>query len=297
MELDVFLKFLGNNFLFSFVILLISFILGWVLYNHVILRKISLKDALFEKDNLAAWVEFIGAFIFPTLFLSAKAIEGSTSDNLLVDLLVSVGYAVAYIILFVLLRMLSGVFVKVINISDEYGKVSLNNEIYIQKNVSASLFSVVLSMIFVNIIRFVDIDPAYTMVSLLKASDVIIFSLLSLVVYLLVMRRKSSLFHEIFVDNNIAAGVGFLGFVYAVMLLLDNAISLQTTFNYYELVALSLVSLVLFGVLSFLFRWIFHMIIRVDFWKEVYEHNSVGAAIGQAALYIGVVSVIVNFMK
>ena len=67
--------------------------------------------------------------------------------------------------------------------------------------------------------------------------------------------------------------------------------------NLYELVAVSLIGLVIFGVFSGVFNSIFAAITRVNLWKEVYEENNTGAAIGQAALYAGISNVIVHFMK
>src|SRR4051812_48011375 len=98
MELNAVLSLIKNDSLFSFTIVLVSFIMGWLLYNNFILRKICLRDSLFEKDNLASWIEFIGAFIFPTLYLAAKAIEGSYSEDMWLDLGVCLAYLVSYIV-------------------------------------------------------------------------------------------------------------------------------------------------------------------------------------------------------
>ena len=297
MDFNVFTNFLINNFLFSFAIIIISFFLGWVLYNHIILRKISLRDSLFEKDNLAAWIEFIGAFIFPTLFLAAKAVEGSASENLLVDLGICIIYVVAYILLFTVLRLSSGLLVKLICAGDSQGKIDLNNEIYIQKNIAASLFSIVLSVIFVSLVRFLDVLPGYFLTSLFKMGDVLVFTLIAFIRYSLILRQKTTLLKEIFIDNNAAAGAAFLGFMFAVETILCNAVALQKEFDFVELIVVSFVGLAIFGILSAFFKLMFTKMIKVDIWNEVYEQNNLGAAIGQIALYIGIASVIVNFMK
>lgn len=300
MDLNVlqsFLGFLGNSFLFSFTIILVGFILGWLLYDYVVTPKIPLKDALFEKDNPAAWVEFIGAFVYPTLYLAAKAIEGSASDIWWVDLLICTGYVVAYVILFTILRLFSSVIVRLFNVSDESGKVSLNNEIYQQKNISAALFSVALSNIFVIMIRFIDLDPEYYLNSLLKASSILILTLMAVIVYLLVLGRRTTLFKEVFMDNNIAAGAAFLGFIFAIELLFSNAIIIHSSYNFLEITGITFISLAVFGVLAALFKGLFTKLIKVDMMIEVYEHNNVGAAIGQTALYVGIANVIIHFMK
>ncbi len=298
MDVTSLLKFTCNNALFTASVVLVSFVLGWLLYRYVILRKINLHDSLFEKDNIAAWFEFIGAFIFPTLYLAANAITGSASDNIFTDLLICLGYAVIYILIFTILRLFTGAFVKSIKLSDEGGKISLNKEIYVQKNVSASLFSIAFSLIFVSFIKFLDFTSTDDMVtSLLRMSSILVFSLVAFIVYCLILRRKTSLISEIFVDNNVAAGVGFLGFIFAIEIILDNAIQVQGDFVFLDLIIVSAVGLVLMGVFSILFKWLFSKIVRVNFWKEIYEQNSIGAAIGQCALYIGIANIIVSFMK
>lgn len=297
MDYSGYLQFLGNDFLFSITIVLVSFVLGWVLYSNVVLRKINLRDALFEKDNLAAWVEFIGAFIFPTLFLAAKAIEGSADSNIFIDLLVCAVYAIAYIVIFTILRLLSGAVIKQIAPPDKEGKVTLNSEIYTQKNVAASLFSVTFSIMFVSFVRFLDFTPEYILGSLLKISAVIIFTLLTFVVYSMILRKKTTLFKEIFIDNNPAAGVALAGFMFAVEMIISNMVLLQKEFDYAELLIFSAIGLVIFGVLSVVFKWLFTKMIKVDIWKEVYEQNNIGAAIGQVALYVGIANVIIHFMK
>lgn len=291
-----YLKFLGDDFLFSATIILISFILGWILYTRVVLRGINLKESLFDKHNVAAWIEFIGAFVFPSMYLAAKSIEGPVGSNLFMDLSTCVIYVIAYIIVLTILRMCSGLIIKFLKVSDDEGKVSLNNEIYKQKNAAAALFSVALSIFFVNMITFLDFQADMT-VPMFKILTIIVFTIASMVFYSLELRRKSTLFKEIFIDNNPAAGLCFAGFMFAVQLILSNLIVLQVEFNLIELAVMTLMSLVLFGFMSYAFKILFSKMIKVDIWKGIYESNSIGAAIGQISLYIGVALVIVHFMK
>ncbi|MDP4093263.1 MAG: DUF350 domain-containing protein [Bacillota bacterium] len=296
MDLTSIFKFIMDDSMFTFAVVLVSFVLGWGLYRYVVLRSINLKDSLFEKDNAAAWFEFIGAFIFPTLYLAAKAIEDSASDNIFCDLLYCLLYAVIYIVIFTILRLLTGAFVKSVKLTDEGGKVSLNNEIYVQKNISAALYSITFSLIFVSIIKFLDFSSDFT-TSLLKLSSILVFTLVAFIAYCLIIRKKTSLMKEIFIDNNIAAGADFLGYIFAVELMLGSAVSLQVDFNFPELLTVSAISLALFGIFTVVFKIIFSLIVKVKLWKEVYEQNNLGAAIGQCALYIGIANIIISFMK
>lgn len=296
--MDLYLDFAGKNLLFSISIALVSFVLGWLLYSGYVLRKIDLKHALFEKDNVAAWIEFIGAFIFPTLYLSAQAVQGSASDKISLDLIICIGYAVLFILIFTVLRVLSGALVNSMSPVDVNGKIKLNSEIYNQKNIAAALFSVSLSIIFVVIISILDISSFDNFItSILKMSVVLIFTLLAIIVYCMILRHKTSLFKEIFIDNNPAAGFSFAGFIFGVGLLLNNLVKVQAEFDFLELIFLSGLSLIILGIVSIVLKWVFTKVIKVDIWKEVYEQNSIGAAIGQVALYIGIANIIVNYIK
>ncbi|AEY64550.1 DUF350 domain-containing protein [Clostridium sp. BNL1100] len=285
---------------FSFVILTVGFILGWVIYNNLVLRDVSLKDALFNKDNFAAWIEFIGAFVFPVLYLSSHAIKGAASDNVFVDLAVCIGYTVFYVVILTILRLLSKSIVSLINAEDGHGKVCLNKEICEQKNIGAALFSVTLSVIFVSIIKyidFIDIIEGIGASILIKVLLFILFVLVAMVCYSMVLRRKTTLFKEIFIDNNAAAGIGLLGFVFAVQTIITGIIDAYTTdFDLITVALVIAVCLVIYGILSVLFKKIFTAIVKVDVWNEIYEQNNVGAAMGQAALYVGIAMIIVNFI-
>ena len=285
---------------FSFVILTVGFIFGWVIYNNLVLRDVSLKDALFNKDNFATWIEFIGAFVFTVLFLSSHAIKGAASDNIFIDLAVCTGYTVFYVVILTLLRLLSKSIVGLINAEDGHGKVCLNKEICEQKNIGAALFSVTLSVIFVSVIKyldFIDIIEGAGASILLKILMFIVFVLVAMVCYSMVLRTKTTLFKEIFIDNNAAAGIGLLGFVFAVQTIITGIIDAYTTdFDLVTVALVIAVCLVIYGILSVLFKKIFTAIVKVDVWNEIYEQNNVGAATGQAALYVGIAMIIVNFI-
>jgi len=295
-----FFSFFLKDLSFSFIILTVGFILGWVIYNNIVLRNVSLKDALFTKDNLAVWIEFIGAFVFPVLYLAAQGIKGSASDNIFMDLAVCIGYTVFYIAILTILRLTSNYIVTLINAEDEHGKVCLNKEICEQKNIGAALFSVSLTVIFVGMIKyidFIDIINGLGSTVLIKTLLFFVFMLLAIVCYLLILRRKTTLFKELFIDNNAAAGVGFLGFVFAVQTIVNGVISVYSMD--FDLITVSIViaiSLIILGVLAVFFKLIFTSMVKVDIWNEVYEENNIGAAIGQVALYVGIAGIIVNFI-
>lgn len=286
---------------FSFVILTIGFVLGWVIYKNVVLNDVSLTDALFTKDNLAAWIEFIGAFVFPVLYLASLAIKGAVSDNIFADLAVCTGYTIFYSAIVTIARLLSKWAVNLINAEDGNGKICLNKEIYDQKNIAAALFSVSLSLLFVSIIKyldFIDIINGLGAGIVFRILLFVVFMLISVVCYILVLRKRTTLFKELFIDNNAAAGISFLGFVFAVQLIISGIISAyDMSFDVLSVSVAVGVSLAVFAIVAFVFKYIFTRTVKVDIWNEVYEDNNVGAALGQMALYIGIAGIIVNFIR
>lgn len=295
-----YISFFLKDLSFSFVVLTVGFILGWIIYNNIILRDVSLKEALFTKDNLAVWIEFIGAFVFPVLYLAGHGLKGSVSDNVFVDLAVCLGYTIFYVAILTFLRMFSKYCVNIINGKDKHGKICLNKEICEQKNIGAALFSVSLSVIFVNIIKFIDfidIINGLGLTILIEVLLFLVFMLAALVGYSFVLRRRTTLFKELFIDNNPAAGIGLLGFVFAVQTIIAGVMSYYSMdFDLFTVAVVIAASLVVFGILSVFFKLIFTRIVKVDIWNEIYEQDNVGAAIGQVALYVGIAYIIVNFI-
>lgn len=294
---NILLNFFWKNLMFSFTITAISFILCWLMFN-LALKKHPFKDSLFKSDNLAAWVDFIGAFFFPALYLSASAIQGSAHVNIFIDLGICAIYAVVYVALFAIFKMSSVFIVRFINIKDSKGfKMNLNKEIYEKKNISAALFSVSLSVIFTNLVSFVDIDPGYLSLTLLRILLIVLLTLGAVIAYPLLQSRNYSLIKEMLIDNNTAVGISFTGYIFAVEMILGNAVKLQSVFNFYELAAFSVISIFLFYILSFVLKFILIKLIKVNIKSEIYDQNNIGAAIGQIALCIGVANVIIHYLK
>jgi hypothetical protein len=297
MNLMDYIIFAGKSFAFSGIALLISLLLGWVLYNKIIIGKHSLKDALFNHDNNAAWIEFMGAFIFPVLYVVSVSIRGSESNSYLQDLLKCSIYAVLSVVLLVVLHTVSGTFVSMLKIKDSKGKVTLTNEIYDQKNTAAALFSVGLSAVFANIVAIFDIHPDFMLSSTIKVGVVLMATLAALTVYGFELGKKTSLIKELFINNNPASGIGFLGFVLAIQYILSSVVHTQTELNLKELLIMTVICLIVFGVIAYIIKWLFTKLIKVDMWSEMFEQNNIGAAIGQAVVYIGTALAVVSYIS
>jgi len=296
MNINMFINFLGSNLLFSFCAIFIGFFLSYFLYDKVVTRDIKLKDALFEKDNFAGWIEFTGAFVLPVLYISAKAMSGTLSDNMWIDLAVSLGYVVSYVFLFTLLRLSSSLIVRLLGYKDDSGAVRLNTEIYTQHNTAAALFSIALSVIFANIASFFDPHPEYIEASLIKICVILVITLAGIAGYMIVLGRKTTLTQEIFRDNNSAAAVEFLGFIFALQTILSAYINIKEAINFTDTIIVTLISAVIFFILSGLYNVIFAKVLKIDLWDEIYQQNNVGAAFGRTALYVGIAYIVINYI-
>lgn len=297
MDIKMFINFLGSNFIFSFSTIFIGFFLSYIIYDKVVTKGINLKEALFEKDNLAAWIEFTGAFVMPVLYISAKALSGSASEHIWYDLAISLTYVVAYVLLFAVLRLCSSLIVRLFNIKDENGFVMLNTEIYSQHNTAAALFSVALSVIFANIASFFDYHPEYIVASLLKISIVLVITLAGIAGYMAILGRKTTLTQEIFKDNNIAAGVEFLGFVFSMQMILSYYINIEEAISFTDSIIVTLISILIFVLLSCIYNIIFARVLKTNLWEEIYQQNNAGAALGRVALYVGIAYIVINYIS
>jgi hypothetical protein len=222
--------------------------------------------------------------------------SGTLSDKMWIDLAISLGYVVTYVFLFTLLRLSSSLIVRLLGCRDEQGAVRLNTEIYTQQNPAAALFSITLSVIFANIASFFDPHPEYIVASLIKISIILVITLAGVAGYMAVLGRKTTLTQEIFKDNNSAAAVEFLGFVFALQMILFSYINIQEAINFKDTVIVTLISAVIYFILSGLYNVIFAKALKVNLWDEIYQQNNIGAAFGRTALYVGIALIIINYI-
>lgn len=286
------------DLLYSFVIIFIGLILGWLMYEKIVLRKINLKDALFEKDNLAGWIEFVGSIILPMFYLASNVLSVQSSDNIYIDLSNCVYRVVLYLICLTILRLLSGQIVKCIADEDEHGKINLNNEIYSQGNLAAAYFSVAISVVFTNGISLINFSNLMELSSsILNVAMIFVFTVLVALVYILVLGSKFRLGKELFIDNNGAAGFAFLGLMLAVQIILRKIALSGVGFDYLHWILAGGLSLVLFLILTGIFKLLILKLLKVCFKSEVFEDNNMGVAFGLSGLYIGVAQVIMSFIN
>lgn len=289
------IMFSGKSLVFSGLISFVGLILSWVLYKYVVIRVVSVKKALFENDNFAAWLEFVGAFVLPVFYLSAKAIDLEISSYFGTDLLYGLVFVVFYTFLFTFMRILSGWTVYFIAGDDEGGKVNLYKEVYEQQNIAASLFSISFALIFVNMLSNLKLASISDLMnSSLRSMEILVLTMLFSLIYILVIRRKS-LLKEIFVHNNTAAGIGFLGFIMGVQIILNAAVNYSSDFITIDIVILAVIGFAVLLIISYVSRLLYSKILKVNILEELYDQNNAGAAFGELALFIGISMIIANF--
>lgn len=290
------LIFSGKSLIFSGLITLLGMVLSWLLYRYVVARKLDLKKALFEEQNFAAWIEFVGAFILPVFYLSAKAIQEERAAVFSQDLLMGIGTVVLLVLLFTLLRLVAGWAVCFSCGHDAKGKIDLIEEIYLQKNVAAALFSVSLAVVFANMLAQLHGGGIENI--LLSVTGMLEILLLSLAFFFVfgLLHRRISFLDEIFKDNNEAAGVVLLGFSIAIQILLHTAVNYREDFMSLDIVILACIAFGILLLTVFTGRLIYSKLLRLKLLDEFYKDNNQGAALGELALYIGTAWMIANFL-
>jgi len=210
------------------------YLTGWLMYDRVATSGHSLSKALFEDRNFAAGFEVVGFLVIEVLIaVSAMSGEEITAINdagvMVVDYARDLE-AVAVTILFCnltffIFRWLAS---QVLRFRfrgklDAHGEeVRFNNEIFGQKNLGASLFS----LSFLLIMYFMIIQEDFLGTQLYQVEsyfNMLGVFLTGMIVYflhnLLFLDRGHTTLDELFIDNNAGVGMSLVGFMFTVLFL------------------------------------------------------------------------------
>ncbi|MDD5603138.1 MAG: hypothetical protein PHG48_03505 [Eubacteriales bacterium] len=286
-----------NEFLFTAFIITLGYVFAWVIYSRILFRNISINEVLLEKSNYAAWIEFSGAFLLPVLFLTAKATAGPASEKILFDFIVCFVYTLMYILFLLIAKYAARIFLPPVYTENGRVRYDLSTEIFSSGNTAAAFYSLTVTWIAANIIRFIDIDADYIMVSALRVSNILIYTLLGYIFFRLFIHPKTSANKVIFTDRNTAASIVMAGYLLSLQYLIGSITAFQTEFGFIQLLLITAVSFITYAVLSVLLKYLLSLIIKAGFRKEVYLQSSIPAAVAQSALYAGIAMTITAFVR
>lgn len=265
------------NLGYVFTAITAVYLTGWLIYDKVATRNYSLSKSIFEDRNLAAGIEVVG-FLLVEVLIAVSALSGEEikivdeSGQLVVNYLRDLEAVAVTIVFcnitFFLFRWLTAVLLK-FNFRDKLDshgeKVRFNNEIFNQRNLGASLFS--LSFLLVMYFMILQEDflgiQRYQIESYLNMSAVLIMGVL---VYFLFntffMASGHTTLDELFIDNNAGVGLSLMGLMFTVLYMQSKVIAhFQQGEHFFNLDGESYLQLLVLITFIFLFRKLFTMLV------------------------------------
>jgi len=249
----------------------VTLLVWWAIYEIVLTRGWSVRTALFGRQpNPAVALDLLGGFLAAGLLIYAIISMAPVTSFRLNFLAVGVSLLVTLVLLGLLRFLLAGLLrLWFGDRRDKQGDiVSINNELFRQRNIATSVFSTVLYMILVAGLMQLDLwDMAGTRLEgflnmlgiwVMGAGVVLIHSF-----FYLAYGTKNHILHECFHDNNPAAAISLLGLMGGMLLVSHQVLDLwipgSHLFNAYEpwlfLGAILLLVLIVRGILQIIL-WI-----------------------------------------
>lgn len=293
-------------FLSVSIILFTVIFLGWLVYNRLFLRDLSLKDGLFKNRSLTIWLEFTGGFLIPALFLVSMLMVPSGKfiyQGKLGGLLAIITYIDIYILILSLFRYLASKAIKLIGKLELKHEIDLEDEIFKQNNIAASLFSISISTVVVGMLLQENIFAENLFTNLIRIALVFFLTLGLLSVHkTLFYPKHSSLFKELFIDDNVCAGILLLGHTIAVNIIIYSSIEwFQIPASDWYNIS-NIVDIIIFICLIYLMMVVFvsgsklvmNAILKIDIDHQLFEENNVGYSILESSFYIMLSIIIIN---
>lgn len=285
-------------FVYLFTSLLTVFLLGWLVYDKLFLRGVSLKTGLFEKNSLSVWLEFIGGFLAPVLVLVSIVMAPNGKfvyRGEWKDLIPAVGYITAYIIVFSLFRLLAGKIVEYAYKLRFNRAINMKDEVFSKNNNALSLLSISISVMVLGLILQENILHESFITNLARITFVVIMITGLLSVYIrYFFPRNSSLLNLLFVRDNTSSGILLLSQTISINLLVNSSIQWLHSPAYNWLNPANLIDHALFISLLFLImlvivsilKSIMEKVLNINISDELFEQDNTGYALLEGSLYI-----------
>ncbi len=250
---------------------IISFLLWWAIYEWVLTRGYSIREAVFgENPNPAVALDICGGLLAMGL-LNYSVIGGPALRNFWLDLEATSLSLLSTLLLLAVLRFLIGEFLRLWfggRIDAQGHIVTINNELFIQRNLATGLFSTGLYLILV--MGLIEEDLLNINGNRLGASfNMLGVWLLGFLVVLLHswlylgLGPRQHILHESFHENNPAAPTSLLGLL-AGILLLNNRLIAPLLDGQHMFSDVEHWGFLLLGVVAiFLLRFLVYLLLRV----------------------------------
>ena len=249
---------------------ILSFLLWWFIYERVLTREHSTRDAVFGyQPNQAVAFDVFGGFLAMGI-LNYSIISGPALESFWLDLEATVLTLLGTIALLALLRWIIGEFLRLWfgKQRDAHGDIiTINNELFKQRNLATGIFSTALYLILVAGLLeedFLNITGNY----LAATFNMLGVWLLGMAVILLHswlflgLGGRHNILHECFHENNPSAATSLLGLLGG-MLILNNRLLDSLDAGEHMFNQLEHWGLLLLGVVSvFALKGILHIFLR-----------------------------------
>ena len=288
------------------VSLITAGVLGWIIYSKLVLRTKSLKEVLFNEDNLSIWLDAAGSFAIPILFLVSTILTPSgkfTFYSSWVDYINIILYIILYLCIFTFFRLTAELFIYYFSKFQLHEKISINKEIYNEKNIAASILNISISVIATNLLlneRFLVESFSTNFIRLLI---ILVLSMGFLSIYKsFFFPTNSSLFKETFVDNNPCSAILFLGQAVSASLIIDKVIDfLKISYNGWlnfgyiiDFVLFTTSIYVLMLLIVKVIKAILNFVLKVNINKELYKQNNIGYSFTESGFYVVLSLIIIS---
>ncbi|MEE8385833.1 MAG: DUF350 domain-containing protein [Dehalococcoidia bacterium] len=206
---------------------LVSFILWWLIYEWVLTREHSIREAIFgHNPNPAVALDIFGGFLAMGI-LNHSVISGPTLASFWLDLEATALTLLGTMVLLALLRWLIGEFLRLWfgQQRDSHGHlITINNELFRQRNLATGLFSTGLYLILVAGLLEEDLlnITGNRMAASFNMLGVWLLGLLTVLLHswlYLGLGSKQHILHESFHENNPSAPLSLLGLLGGVIIL------------------------------------------------------------------------------
>jgi len=206
---------------------LLSFVLWWVIYEWVLTREHSIREAIFGYNpNPAVALDIFGGFLAMGI-LNHAIISGPALSSFWLDLEATALTLLGTIVLLGVLRWLIGEFLRLWfgNQRDAQGDIiTFNNELFRQRNLATGLFSTALYLMLVAGLLEEDLlnITGYRMAATFNMLGVWLLGVVTVLLHswlYLGLGSKHHILHESFHENNPSAPFSLLGLLGGVMIL------------------------------------------------------------------------------
>ncbi|MGE5473848.1 MAG: hypothetical protein ACM3UU_06470 [Ignavibacteriales bacterium] len=305
--LSVFKEF-GMVFLFLFICIVTTGFIGCFLYKVFFLRKLSLKEELFKKDNLAVWLEFVGGFLAPVFFLISIVVAPNGKfvyQGTIKDLFIALIYIEIYIFIFCLFRYLAEIFIRFASKMRFGREIIISKEIFSQNNTSVSFVSISISVVVAGMMLQENILFENIFSNLMRMGIVLFLNIVLISLYsTFVLPKGKTIFKDIFGDNSIASGILLLGNIFAINMIIASTIDFfkRLGINWQNLS--NIIDVIFYNFLIYLFmmvcititKKVIEIIVKVDIEDEIFNQKNIGYVLFEAGFYILLTLMSINLL-